>query len=194
MQGILELENVFSERAKDAGLKITFNEQVLPSETDFNTIIAKLKNSDAQAIFLNLYFGQVGVFARQSFNQGFHPQFLGQFALDNESELLGSQGALNGAFFANTSVGDLSFDKAYTKRFRHQPTLGGISAYDVLLIFNAAYKENSNSAEKINNYIHSLHNFSGKIGVYGALDNNSFNVPASIGDIVDGKVVKRSFE
>lgn len=191
VQGILDLEDYFLEKAKESDFKVIFSKQVLPSETDFSTMIAKLRTSDAQAIFLNLYFGQVGTFARQSVTQGYRPQFFGQFALDNGTEISASQGTLNGAFFANTAAGDLSFDKAYTKRFGWHPTLGGISAYDVIYIFDSAFKESPHSSESINYFIHSLRDFSGKIGVYGALDSNSFDVPASIGDIVDGRVVKR---
>lgn len=191
VQGILDLEKVFLDKAKASGLNVVFSEQVLPSETDFSTTIAKLKSSNPQAVFLNLYFGQVGTFARQSFSLGFHPQFFGQFAFDNDAEITASQGALNGAFFANTAVGDLSFDKAFKTRFGSQPTLGGISAYDAVSIFDHAFKQSPNSLDHINLSIHSLSKFSGKIGVYGALPSNNFDVPASIADIVEGRVVKR---
>ena len=191
VHGILDLEKVFLDKAKRSGLTVVFNEQVLPSETDFSTMIARLRRSNAQAVFLNLYFGQVGIFARQSVSQGFSPQFFGQFALDNDAEISASGGALNGAFFANTAAGDLSFDQAYMRRFGRLPTLGGISAYDSVSILDRAFKKSPHSIQDINHFIHTLRDFAGKIGDYGALESNSFDVPASIGDIVDGRVIKR---
>ena len=192
VQGILDLEQVFFERAKTAGLEIVFHDQVLPTETDFGVLVSKTRASKPHAVFLNFYYGQSGVFALKCAAQKFYPQFFGQFALDDDAEIASSQGALDGAFFANTAPGDLSFDQAYIKRFGKRPSLGGIGAYDATAIFAAAFKDGLGTAESVNHYIHSLNDFSGKIGSYGALNNNSYAVPARIGDIVDGQVRKRS--
>jgi branched-chain amino acid transport system substrate-binding protein len=188
--GILDLDEVFLQRAEAAGLLVVFKKQILPTETEFGAIISNLRASKPQAVFINLYFGQSGLFALKCALQGFRPQFFGQFVFDEQTEVSTAQGALNDAFFANSSPGDLSFDNAYLKRFGKRPTLGGIGAYDVTSILALSFKQAPSIPESVNSYLHTLRDFSGKIGRYSALSDNSFDVPAAIGRIVDGQVVK----
>jgi len=190
VQGNIDLSELFLRKAADRGLQIVFNARELPGETNFLTTVSRMKQAAPDAVFINLYYGQAGVFARQCAERGFRPQFFSHYILDDDGEVSSAQGALNGAFFATTSPGDLSFDREYFKKFGKRPMLSGVNAYDVVALFAEGFRKTTGSPEAVNSYLHSIKNFRGKAGDYNALPDNSFSVPAGLGEIQDGKVVK----
>lgn len=117
------------------------------------------------------------------------PQFFGPFILDDDNEIQTAGSALDGAFFANTSNGDLSFEKQYIAQHGRRPVLGAIGAYDITAIHAEAIRKSDETKPSIMKQLHTMSNFTGKIGSYSALTNNSFDVPTSIRRIDDGKVV-----
>lgn len=188
-QSALDLEGAVQRNAITGGMAVPFQMQVSATETDFSAIIQKMKKSSPDGVFLNLYFGQAGNFARQAAAMDFKPQFFGSFVLDDDAEIASSQGALDNAFFVTTSAGDLSFDQEYVEKFGKRPVLGGIGAYDAVTLLAEAFEDGA-TRSKANTYLHSIQTFSGKIGRYRALADNSFNVPTSVGEIHDSKAVK----
>jgi ABC-type branched-subunit amino acid transport system substrate-binding protein len=189
-QGVLEIENYFLQNARQRDIDVIYHEQFLPTEVDFQTPIALLRNKKPEAIFINLYYGQAGLFANKSSMAGVKAQFFGPFILDDDNEIKAADGALDGAFFANTSYGDLSFEKRYLAQYGKRPVLGGIGAYDVTLLHAEAIKKSDGTASSAMRELRSMSNFKGAIGVYSALANNSFDVPTSIRRIDRGKVAQ----
>jgi branched-chain amino acid transport system substrate-binding protein len=188
-QGILELEEYFIREAGNLGMDIVSAIQVLPSEKDFRTIVLQLRSKRPEAVFLNLYYGQAGTFAAQARDAGFTPQYFSHFVLDNEQEVASARGALEGAFFASTGTGDGSFSKDYYVRYGVEPVTGAIAAYDIVGILCQAASIPERAV--INRNMHTLLDFQGKIGTYGAQPGNSFAVPASLRVISDGKIVEK---
>lgn len=188
-QGVLEIESYFLQNAAQRGINVIHSEQFLPADTDFQTPITVLRNKKPQAIFINLYYGQAGLFSNKAFKLGLRPQFFGPFILDDDNEIKAADGALDGAFFANTSNGDLSFEKQYIAQHGKRPVLGAIGAYDVTLLIAEAIKRSDGTKTSVMKELHNITNFKGKIGTYSALSNNSFDVPTSIRKIEHGKVV-----
>ena len=189
-QGVLEIQDYFSKNSAKHGITIAYNEQILPTELDFQTAISILKNRQPQAVFINLYYGQAGIFAKRAADLGLKPQFFGPFILDDDNEIKASAGALDGAFYANTSHGDLTFEKRYIERFGKRPVLGGIGAYDSTLLFSEAIKRSEGTKKSVMKELREMQNFKGAIGTYSALPNNSFDVPVSIRTIAQGRVAQ----
>jgi branched-chain amino acid transport system substrate-binding protein len=187
--GVLEIEAYFLQNAAEKGISVIYKEQFLPTEIDFQTPITVLKNKKPEAIFINLYYGQAGLFANKASKIGLKSQFFGPFILDDESEIKTADGALDGAFFANTSNGDLSFEKRYLTQHGKRPVLGAIGAYDITLLHAEAIKKSDGTKTSVSRELHAIRNFKGKIGTYSALANNSFDVPTSIRKIEHGKVI-----
>jgi branched-chain amino acid transport system substrate-binding protein len=188
VQGIIDLEKHFFAQAEKRGFELVYKEQVLPTEIDFASIIAVLRQKQPEAIFVNLYYGQAGIFANKLRQLGSDAQLFSHFIFDDPREIETGKEALNGAFFANTSKGDLSFDQEYLSQYGVKPGVGGISAYDIISLYIAAFKNSDGTKFGVMKYLHSLKNFSGKTGTISALTNNSFDVPASIRVIKSGEV------
>ncbi|MBX7136533.1 MAG: ABC transporter substrate-binding protein [Oligoflexia bacterium] len=189
VQGNLDLEEVFLRTAKAAGLAIVFQTQILPTEMEFGSVLLQLQRKAPAAVFINLYYGQAGAFVLQSATRHFSPQFCGHYVLDNEAEIASAHGALEGAFFASTGAGDLSFDRDYQQRFGARPILGAIGAFDVVGLMSAA-AQNAPDSERFNRNLHQTRNFRGRIGRYDALDDNTFDVPAGLGVVQNGSIVR----
>ena len=190
VQGTLDLENYFLSTAPKRGIEIVFSQQILPTDLDFQTPITMMRSKRPEAIFVNLYYGQAGLFANKASKLGLKSQLFSHFIFDDDNELKSADGALDGAFFANTSCGDLSFEKEYRTKFGKRPVLGGIAAYDIATVFVQAIRNNPTSAKSAMDYIHSLKDFKGRIGIYSALPDNSFDVPTSLRSIKKGNVVQ----
>ena len=191
VQGLLDLENYFLSTANNEGLEIVYSQQVLPNETDFQTQISLIRNKKPDAIFVNLYYGQAGLFANKARHLGLKSQLFSHFIFDDDNELKAANGALEGAFFANTSCGDLSFDNEYKVKFGKRAVLGGIAAYDILTIFHDAFSKANSTPTEIMDYLHNIKDFNGKIGKYSALPSNSFNVPTSIRTIKNNMILHK---
>jgi ABC-type branched-subunit amino acid transport system substrate-binding protein len=189
-QGVLEIESYFLDNAHHRDIEVIYHEQFLPTEVDFQTPIALLRNKKPEAIFINLYYGQAGLFANKSSIAGVKTQFFGPFILDDDNEITAADGALDGAFFANTSHGDLSFERRYMAQYGKRPVLGGIGAYDATLLHAAAIKKSDGTTSSAMTELHTMSNFKGTIGVYSALTNNSFDVPTNIRRIEKGQVAQ----
>jgi branched-chain amino acid transport system substrate-binding protein len=191
VQGTIDLEEYFLSVASKKGIEVVFKKQLLPTEIDFQTPITVLKQKQPEAIFVNLYYGQAGLFTNQAVKMGLKPQFFSHFIFDDDNEIKNAEGSLEGAFFANTSSGDLSFDKEYKVRFGKRPVVGGIAAYDIVELFYEAFKNSDGSKSGINKFLHTVRDFNGKIGRYSALPNNSFDVPTSLRIITNGEAIQK---
>src|SRR3989344_9631693 len=66
VDGIIEIGKYFNEVASKAGVELLYNEKFMPEEKDYRTALAVIKAKKPQAIFVNLYYGQAGVFALQA--------------------------------------------------------------------------------------------------------------------------------
>ena len=95
----------------------------------------------------------------------------------------------NGSFFASIAVEDLSFYNKFTSKYKKRPIPGAIAIYDILSIFAEAVTNSNKEKDVVNNYIHNIKDFKGKIGKYSALTNNTFDVPASIQWVKDGNII-----
>jgi branched-chain amino acid transport system substrate-binding protein len=184
VQGLLDMEEYFLTRARERGLTITNAQRFLPTEVDFRTPVLAIKKQQPDAIFVNLYYGQASEFSKQVRAQGIRLQLFSQFVLDDDSEVKNASGALEGAFFATTATGDGSFDKEYLQKFGKRAALGGIASYDIILLFAQAL-QNHTSRDVTMKALRNVRRFQGKIGLYDALPNGSFDVPAEL------RVIKR---
>ncbi len=188
VQGLLEIQDYFVHESPDHKVTIASSYQFLPSDNDFRATISLIKRQAPDAIFVNLYYGQAGLFAKQLAASGTRIQLFSHFVLDDAKEIASAAGNLEGAFFASTAVGDGTFDREYLERFGKHAVVGGIAGYDATLLFARACAHSKNAPLLTSEYLHSVVDFSGKIGTYRALPNNSFDPPGSVRVIRNGSI------
>lgn len=161
-------------------VKTVFNEEYSSDAKDFKPFLTKLKlHKDVEAVFVGLWFGQVGIFAKQAKELGIKLPLVGYELFEDPNEIKLSAGGLVGQFYVNTDDAVDSFMKEYNARFPNAAGLGAANCHDAVILFANAYKQN-NSPEKIVEYLENLKDFSGALGVYSSTGDHRFSIPATM--------------
>lgn len=153
---------------------VVVNEEFPRGETDFRSIVSRIRASKPDAVYNLLWAPQPGVFNRQLRDLGYAGQVFGTHNIEDANEVKASQGALEDTWFVTA---DDRAAKEYLKRYEEKyhalPTAGGVNAFDVAKIF-IEISETPN----LNESLHNLKNFSGALGRYSATSKNDFEIPA----------------
>ncbi len=163
-------------------VQTVLNEEYSSDAKDFKPFLTKLKSyKDVDAVFVGLWFGQVGIFAKQAKELGIKLPLFGYELFEDPNEVKLSQGGLLGQFYVNTDDPVDSFMKEYNTRFPNAAGLGSANCHDAIILFANAYKKNnSNSPEGIVEYLENLRDFSGALGLYSSTGDHRFSIPATM--------------
>lgn len=177
------------DQANNKQVEVLLDEEFQPEVMDFRTVISKIKaRPEIQAIFVNLYFGQVGPFTRQARELGVTLPFFGIENFEDENEVKTSQGAMLGSWYIQADDGDTNFLATYAKRFPGKSLFFAANCHDSVLLIADSIKKNLNS-EELNRFLHTVKDFHAALGTFSATGDNRF----SIGAIVK-KVTGHGFE
>jgi len=155
---------------------IVLNEELAIDDFDFRTIVSRVAQKGPDAVYLLLYPPQPGVFAKLLRQAGYEGDLFGVHNLEDPSEVKASEGALYGVWYVHgddSAAGE--YYEQYRKCFGKEPALGGTNGFDVAKLFiEGAYSGD------INRYLHSVAEFEGTYGTYGATKENDFAIPAAV--------------
>lgn len=158
-------------------VQVAIDESFDPSVRDFRTFIARLiHRTDIDAVFVNLYLGQAGLFAKQARELGVSLPLVNVEIFDDPAEVASANGALDGQWYVQAEDGVPEFRKLYAQRFAGQTTFGAANCYDALGILLSAAKRNEDTIS----FLHGLKNYRGMLGQYSANGDNTFSLPATI--------------
>lgn len=150
---------------------------------DFRDYLARLRvQRDLDAVFLNLFTGQLSSFAKQIRQAKIALPMFGLEMLDDANEIKAAQGALDGAWYVNASDPDDDFVRRFTARYPNSSMMCAANGYDALKLIagalSAADKSTPNHA--INKFLHELRHFRGALGTYSSSGDNRFTLPAAV--------------
>ena len=185
--------NEFDKASKDE-IEVVIDEQYQRTERDFRAFLTKVKKvKDLDAIFANVFLGQVGIFAKQTREMGIElPLFAFEF-FEDPNEIRLSQGALHDQWYVQADDPESFFLDMYNKKFPDAPVYAAANGYDAIMLIAKAVKENGMSTEAINKELHTVTDFTGALGTYSASGDNRFTLPAAIKVVTkDGGVKKIS--
>ncbi len=185
-EGTMSILRKFNE-ANQNQLKVVYSEEFPLEIKDFRSIITrfKAKNLKVDGIFANVFFGQVGLFAKQLRQFGVtQPLFAIELFEDtNEVELSG--GALVDQWYLQADDTNGDFLERYSKLYPNQSSFGAANGYDSIMLIEKAASENNLDSVKINNFLHEVKNYHGELGVFSAGPDNRYSLPVAV------KVVKK---
>lgn len=177
--GLLAIKREF-QRLRGPEIEVVLDEEYPPEEKDFRPFVTKLeKINDLDAIFVNLYFGQTGIFAKQVRELGVKLPFLNVESFEDPAQVELSNGALEGAWYVQSDDGSDDFVDKYLKAFPGGSLMSAANCYDIVKILMHAFDSGVKSSQ-LNHYFHNLKNFTGAMGTYSATDDNRFTLPAVI--------------
>lgn len=177
------ISRYFQKNLEDKDVFI-FEENIDSKETDFRTIILRLKSQKIDSLFINIQsFDSLSALTRQLEEFGLRVQYFGNIQFTISEVVLNSGPGINGLIYIdNTNVEELDrfniLEKEYFKKTNKKiefPYIFGARYDSVYLIKDAIEYCGEYEISCVDNYLKSLENFDGVIG------NFSFN---KYGDII----------
>ena len=142
-----------------------------------NTVLLKLLKTKPDVVTLYFMPGLNGLAAKKLRQFNFKGDFVGSIAINAENEIKLSDGALKGALYPDADYSS-EFKNSYKKEYGVIPSMGSDPVYDAAKMIFEAMKEANGNNVKLNELLHT-NTFTGSMGTYGLLKNNSnsFKVP-----------------
>lgn len=142
-------------RALRSNQRIELEESFLPSESDFRTVIEKVRRANVQVVGVFLSTGQIATFYKQAKALSLQLPSFGSNWLDSQQEVDAANGAMNGAMFVTTGFKP-AFQSKYLAKYGEPGilTFGG-PAYELAMIIGKLFGDSSakrNSEEIINSF------------------------------------------
>ena len=180
--GVLSVRDAFDEFNKGI-VKIVLDEEYQQDAKDFRPFLTKLKaRSDVDAIFVNLYFGQPGLFAKQARELGITLPLFNAESFEDPVQLELSKGALVGGWYAQADDPGETFLTEYRSRFPKATIFSAGNCHDIVALLGDALSKGRAPGE-INQYMHQVKDFTGVMGTFSATGDNRFSLPATLKEV-----------
>ena len=139
------IHDSFVAKAAEVGLTIAADESFTSGDVDFKTQLTKIKSSDADCLFLPIYYTEVGYISEQAPTVGVELPYFGCDGWDGViNQLNGNTANIEGATFltpfvaTSTNEKVQSFVKAYEAKFNATPDQFAADGYDAIYAVKAA--------------------------------------------------------
>ena len=149
------LAKVFQEKFEAAGGKVLMQEAFVAKDQDFKATLTKLKDANADIMFVPAYYEEVGKIVKQARELGMNMPILGTDGWDDKkvTDIAGADALNNTYFSTHYSDKDESvkpFVDAYQKECGEMPNVFAALGYDAgKLLADAIKRAGSDDPEKI---------------------------------------------
>ncbi len=182
--GTLAIRDAF-DSMNNGQLEIVLDEEYPYEMKDFRPFITKLKATNGlDAVFVELFFGQTGLFAKQMRDLGADLPMFNIESFEDTKELEISDGALSGHWYVQADDPGEVFLKEYKEKYPDAMSYTAGNCHDALLLFAEAVKQKKIKAG-MKDYFASVKNFKGAMGTFSATGDNRFSLPATIKVVTD---------
>jgi branched-chain amino acid transport system substrate-binding protein len=131
----------------ELGGNVVAFETYTTGDRDFSAQLTKIKSANPDVLFLPAYYNDVGLIAQQARRQGIDKPLVGSDAWSSPELIKLSEGAVEGAYFANHYAADIAtpvakrFISAYQQKYGNTPDDVAALTYDAFgLLFEALRK------------------------------------------------------
>lgn len=165
------LAEFFIAKFKSLGGQIVAQEDYIAGDVDFKNQIQKIKQSNAEFLFIPGYYTEVGIVARQVRSAGLNISLMGGDGWDSEKLVEIGGEAIQGSYFSNHYTQEdprpivRDFINRFEKRFGSKPDSQAASGYDAArILFESIKRANSTEGKKIRDAIAQTRDFQGITG------------------------------
>jgi len=186
----VDLFNILDQEIDAIGADFILDEKVNTEETDFHTQLTKLKQIEADALFINLHERQIGLIGRQIKELGIEiPIFSNAVMSPVELEVGGGEG-LEGLWYPRFAGYTDEVKQEFIAEYGREPLNPetAAAAHDALLVLSQTISQVGTDGEKIKDYIYA-HTFDGSIGQIKFRQSGDAIVPLKIKTVKNGKIV-----
>ena len=185
----LQIQQDFESMSRERGLAVVYKQDVLPSETDFRTIIMQIKAQRPDAILSVLVAPHMSLFMRQLRDSKYDIPVYSSVNAEIMDEVTAAKGAMEGVKYAGPDLSD-AFIASYQENYQRYPEFAAPHVYDSVRFMAEAILSGATSGEAINQRLLSRKEFEGAMGRYGIEQGFRFNVRAVPKEIRNGAFVK----
>jgi ABC-type branched-subunit amino acid transport system substrate-binding protein len=157
---------------KDAGADVVYNNALTPGQSDYTSILTKVKQANPDVMYYTGYYPEFGLLLKQAKQLGVSFQMMGGDA-NNDPTLIKTAGAggpgalIDTAPLAQFISSAQDYVDQYTSKYGHGPGPYGTYNYDGVSVLAAAIeKANSTDSTKITEALHGLGEFDGVTGKF----------------------------
>lgn len=187
-EGVLSIVREFK---KQEGIdkRIIKEELIDPAESDFRTVLVKVKSSNPDAVLLEIIPGKVGVAAKQARELGIAAPLFSAIVFEDQNAINAASGALEDQWYSNSSV-SADFIKRFQEKFNAIPSREAGNGFDSLMLINNAISSVGDDTVRVNDYLHQLKSFE-TTSIQGGVkvENGNFINTAVIKTIKNGQFV-----
>lgn len=193
------VKTAFVEEAANVGLTVVAEESFTGGDIDFKTQLTKIKGTNADCIFLPIYYAEVAAISQQAASVGLSLPYFGADGWDGViDQLEGDTTNINGAVFLTPFVATSekenvkTFVAEYEKAYKETPDQFAADGYDAVYAIKAALEVCGDDVTNEN-----LVAAMTKIEVKGVTGDMTFtaegepNKSAAVATIQDGKYVAK---
>lgn len=166
------LANQFEETFKEHGGEVVAHEQYNAGDTDFASMLTKIKDTDFDVLYIAGYYSEAGLIIKQARADGIDCPIVGADGFESEKlvQLAGKEN-LNEVWYTtayttvNASDELNSFIEAYTKKYNEAPNMFSALAYDATNLVLDQLEATGATGEELNEAIKKA-NFTGITGTF----------------------------
>jgi branched-chain amino acid transport system substrate-binding protein len=192
----LGLSEMFEKRFKELGGNIMMKEGYAFEQSDFRTLIAKIKSANPPVIYLAGNQKEMGVFMKQFGEYGLTSKIVSNISF-LEPDCLNVAGAnADGVIVPlpyynpedSTMNGAFKFGEIYKRKYGNSPSVAVAVGYDALMILSRAIETQGVDPMLVSTYIRNLKNYDGAMGTLNFTEGD-VSIPVVFKKVEDGKPV-----
>ncbi len=196
------LGDSFIKEFKELRGEILLTSKFQPDASDFRTILTKIKDSDAEAVYIVSQAGEVASFSKQMLELDIDLPIYGGDDLNAKNSIDSAEGTLEGAVCALPYIDENSqsvkqFSQRFEVNFGEEPSflLVSVISYDAVGLFAEAMDNiDYNNVDLVKDNLYRIEKYPGVSGSTTIDENGDVIKPYGIYRIVDGetKLIARS--
>jgi branched-chain amino acid transport system substrate-binding protein len=166
------LKRVFTETAPSEGLDILGQYEYKQGETNYKTLLTKIKNRDAAVVIVG-YGTELGTIVKQAREMGINNQFFSTVNFYDQNSLTAGKSAVEGVMFSALYLKVSSRDKTisnyvtkYKAKFNEDPDIWSALGFDCFNIINKSMVDSLGhiNVDAVKNNLYNLKNYLGISG------------------------------
>lgn len=188
-------EKIFHSMYETSGGKILLSEGFEQNQTDFKSLIKKLKDNKVKSVYLIAFAKEGGNLLKQAYEQNFMPNWFSANAIEGPEfvEIAGkaAEGLVYSvARYIPSDTVSANFNTKYKKKYGYDSEMFAANAYDAIYLVALAIAKTDGSGEQIKNYLYnSVKDYPGVAGITSFDKNGDVLKPVMFKAVKDGRFI-----
>lgn len=119
----------FRQSLKRSGGTLVFDEEILPTDNDFKSVITKIRGSNPDAVFVNVALTQIAPFVRQMKDMKVSLPTFSNFWAGKKDVIDSSKDVMEGVMFAEMATDLTQLKEDLKRKYNSTPSGATVSAY-----------------------------------------------------------------